>query len=122
MTGLACLQGTCRCPAATPFFLNGRCRQCTANAHCTLPNTVCDTTSDCMCKCAAGWADCDANASNGCECLLATGVLVDANSDGVADKLQHCGQCGATELDAATVTCTDGQPACIYPGEASQRV
>lgn len=69
-TGMTCQSMQCQCPAATPYFFNGRCRQCTTNAHCALPNTVCDTTSDYTCKCAAGRADCNGVNTDGCEVNL----------------------------------------------------
>ncbi len=81
-----------------------------ATATCpTYPRSAprCRVGGGCTFACDAGYADCDTNATNGCEVLLASGTRV---SD---DQVDHCGTCPTSctitsNGSVSTAACTSG--------------
>jgi len=106
-TGQSCVAGMCRlvCPSGQTACGNA-CRDLQTDAdHCGACDGACGspanaaarcTAGRCVQTCAAGFADCDANPTTGCE--------VDTRT-----RADHCGGCGtACTLANATAACLNG--------------
>ncbi len=92
--GGACCAGTCRV-VATDTSHCGRCGNACEAAHGT---ASCADGACAVGACEAGFGDCDHDASNGCEAVLATDAM-------------HCGACGTacTSGPNATSRCAEGR-------------
>ncbi len=97
-TGQTSCNGICETTSLDSTACGSSCTNCL-----TLPNTTpgqtCNAGTCSFSSCTSGFADCDQNAANGCEAILASDTL-------------NCGACGTNCNSNGTGTCNSGQ--CTY--------
>ncbi len=112
-SGEICSSGTCTACAAGKTVCSTACVDLTSDANncgaCAAPcpyrsgATPSCVSSTCKTACYQGYADCDGNATNGCEVV-------------VASDRKNCGSCGNT--CGANAVCTQGTCTACVPGSA----
>lgn len=101
-------EGETSCPCTATCATDGA---CTANCI-SMNQTYTCVAGECVAACAAGYGDCDNNAANGCETILATGETECPCSFSCGTDAAICdANCNATATNADSYSCTDG--ACV---------